>query len=53
MPSNLLDEFDTIALVEARMTADEVLEVLGMTIAEMLEYLPADSVKLLEEYLEI
>ena len=53
MPSNLSSNFDTIALIESRITADEALEVLGITLGEMLEYLPEGSVEALEEYLEI
>jgi hypothetical protein len=42
-----------MALIEARITADEVLEVLGITLGEMIEYLPEGSLEALEEYLDI
>lgn len=51
MPSNLIIEFDHIALIASRMTAGEVCEVLDLTVAELLESLPEGSVEALMEYL--
>lgn len=53
MPSNILIELDDIALIEARMTVEEVFDVLGITLAEYLESLPASSVNALRDYLEL
>ena len=52
MGSNLLSEFDQLAFIEARMTVDEVCDVLGITLQDILEDAPEGSVELLMEYLE-
>lgn len=51
MGSNLID-LDDMARIEARMTADEVLEILGISMAEFLQSLPTGSVDDLIEYME-
>ena len=51
MPSNLISEFDHIALIASRMSVYEVLDVLAMDVAELLDCLPETSLEALVEYL--
>jgi hypothetical protein len=51
MPSNLSNEWDKVAFISARMTADEVVDALCMDTAELLELLSEDAIDDLIEYL--
>lgn len=51
MGSNLID-LDDMLIIEARMTAEEVLDILGMSMSEFLQSLPEGSVEALMEYLD-
>ena len=51
MGSNLID-LDDMSIIEARLTAEEVLDILGMTMSEFLQSLPEGSVERLIEYID-
>ncbi len=53
MPSNLNIDLDDITIIEARLTADEILDILDITLAEFLQSLPATSIDDLKDYLEL